>query len=602
MLSNSTIGLTIWMPTVQGPYVWMPWALVFCERLLRAARLHDAMWLGIVFALALLPGHPQFALLGGELVGMRLLWGLTAAAERRRLLPAAGGVALAIAVMLLLTAVQLLPALEVAAESVRGHLLDGQETRGALTWEHLTRDVLLNTTLAPFGMMPGLVAAAAFAHRSRRRPALFFALAGGVFLLLAFGTATPVGQLYLMTPLGRAFRMPMRFMYGTGFCVSMLIGIAIDALLEGSWVAVSAVGAALVGCRLWSGGLSATHWVLAASVIAGGALAATFPRRRAAGLLAVGAVVLAALLLPVFSMQRYLPADDPLWTHAEVFDGLRARLSPQDRTHFARPALDLGFQEKTPILFALRAITDYEGQTARTYDEFLTMMRTGQPLLRPEQAIYPGLWNPMAVRWPLLNLAAARYLAVAPELDGPVKPRHVFLVPFDGDPGVHTYENLAALPRAYYVPRVAVVTDPDARLTRLAAGAQDPREVALVEALPPSGFGGAPGNDARAPARFVTDDPEHVVLELDAPEHGFLFLADQYFPGWSATVNGQPQPILRANHTFRLVEIPKGRVRVEFRYRPMSVWLGAIISLVTLLIVALVLARTRPDRLVAEDP
>src|SRR4029453_4698218 len=112
-----------------------------------------------------------------------------------------------------------------------------------------------------------------------RRPAFFFALAGGVFLLLAFGTATPVGQLYLMTPLGRAFRMPMRFMYGTGFCVSMLIGIAIDALLEGSWVAVSAVGAALVGCRLWSGGLSATHWVLPPGGIAGGALARALPRR-----------------------------------------------------------------------------------------------------------------------------------------------------------------------------------------------------------------------------------------------------------------------------------------------------------------------------------
>lgn len=46
------------------------------------------------------------------------------------------------------------------------------------------------------------------------------------------------------------------------------------------------------------------------------------------------------------------------------------------------------------------------------------------------------------------------------------------------------------------------------------------------------------------------------------PACGFLVLADQYFPGWHATVNGNEVPIRRANHIFRLVEIPSGTSRV----------------------------------------
>jgi uncharacterized membrane protein YfhO len=91
----------------------------------------------------------------------------------------------------------------------------------------------------------------------------------------------------------------------------------------------------------------------------------------------------------------------------------------------------------------------------------------------------------------------------------------------------------------------------------------------------------------------VVDEPERVVLEVEAPARGFLFLADQYFPGWSATVNGNPAPILRANHAFRLVEVPPGPVRVEFRYGSRRIWIGAAISGVTLLIVVTVLIATR---------
>jgi hypothetical protein len=585
VLGGPMIGLTVWMPTVQAPYAWLPAALFFCERLVRTGRLRHALWLGIVFAMALLPGHPQFALFSCELVVLRLLWSLADAAERRHAIVAAGGVALALVLMLLLTAVQYLPAMEVARESVRGAGLTVAEIApgGNLNWSTLGQWIRLGTVLAPFTFVPFFVAVSAFAHRTQRRAALFYALAAALCLALAFGTANPVGRLYVASPLGHAFRIPMRFSIVTGFCVSVLVGIAVDALVKGSWTAVSLAAATFAGCRLWAGPLPGTEWWLAGAVLAGGGLAASAPTRRWPIALILGAVALSLVLLPPWTMQRYLRDDRALWGHAVVFDGLRARLTAQDRVHLAPVGSDPGFDDKTASLFGLRATTDYEGQVSRAYAEYLTMLRSGQPMRSLNQAIYPDAWNPQTVRWPLLHLTAARYLAVARALDVPQKAAP--LVPLDGDDDVHVFENPSALPRAYYVSRIAVVPDANLRLQRLASGREDPRHVALVETIPPSGFVGVPGNDATAPASFIVDDPEHVVIELAAPERGFVFLADQYFPGWSATVNGEPAPITRANHAFRIVEVPRGPVRVEFRYRPASLWLGGIISATTLVAV-----------------
>jgi uncharacterized membrane protein YfhO len=84
-----------------------------------------------------------------------------------------------------------------------------------------------------------------------------------------------------------------------------------------------------------------------------------------------------------------------------------------------------------------------------------------------------------------------------------------------------------------------------------------------------------------------------VVLRVRAPARGFL-LADQDFPGWRATVDGAPAPILRANYLFRAVEVPAGESTVEFRYVPTSLWLGAAITAATLLAVGIVTWLRRP--------
>src|SRR5262249_50231439 len=116
VLGSAAYQLTTWMPTIQAPYVWMPWAMWCCERLLRAPRPREALLLGLALAAGLLPGHSQFVLFTCQLLALRLLWGLTAAGERRHFAGALAAVALGMIVMLLLTAVQFLTSLQVIGE------------------------------------------------------------------------------------------------------------------------------------------------------------------------------------------------------------------------------------------------------------------------------------------------------------------------------------------------------------------------------------------------------------------------------------------------------------------------------------------------------
>jgi len=67
-----------------------------------------------------------------------------------------------------------------------------------------------------------------------------------------------------------------------------------------------------------------------------------------------------------------------------------------------------------------------------------------------------------------------------------------------------------------------------------------------------------------------------------------LVLADSYYPGWKAYVNGREEKILRANLFFRAVPLSAGHHTVEFRYEPRSFAVGLAISLTTLVSLVLI--------------
>ncbi len=61
-----------------------------------------------------------------------------------------------------------------------------------------------------------------------------------------------------------------------------------------------------------------------------------------------------------------------------------------------------------------------------------------------------------------------------------------------------------------------------------------------------------------------------VEIDVNAPKAGILVLHDLFYPGWEVRVDGYKKPVLHANILFRGVEVPAGRHRVVFSFRPMS--------------------------------
>jgi uncharacterized membrane protein YfhO len=74
-------------------------------------------------------------------------------------------------------------------------------------------------------------------------------------------------------------------------------------------------------------------------------------------------------------------------------------------------------------------------------------------------------------------------------------------------------------------------------------------------------------------------EAERVALRVAAHEPAFLVLADAFYPGWTATVDGVPTAVLRANGMLRAVALPPGAHEVVLAYEPAAWRRGAAISL-----------------------
>ncbi len=140
-------------------------------------------------------------------------------------------------------------------------------------------------------------------------------------------------------------------------------------------------------------------------------------------------------------------------------------------------------------------------------------------------------------------------------------------------------------PRLSYLRGYAIEPDADRAWARIASGRVDLAREVLLDRRPAPDPGAADGTPMLL-ARLAEDEPERVVAEITATYAGLLVLTDLDYPGWIAEENGRRLPILRADGFFRAVALPAGTHRVVFRYRPLSFYLGAGISLLALLSLA----------------
>jgi hypothetical protein len=155
------------------------------------------------------------------------------------------------------------------------------------------------------------------------------------------------------------------------------------------------------------------------------------------------------------------------------------------------------------------------------------------------------------------------------------------------EPVVRLYRLPDALGRVWIVPTARQVA-PDAMLAALTDPAFDPTAEALLE---------YPVSSIECPMASIEywtalqDIPNGVRIRTNLHAPGYLVLADIWYPGWQAWVDGEQVELLRANHTFRAVPLDSGDHVIDMRYRPLAVRVGVWVSsgaLVIAIVVALV--------------
>jgi len=149
---------------------------------------------------------------------------------------------------------------------------------------------------------------------------------------------------------------------------------------------------------------------------------------------------------------------------------------------------------------------------------------------------------------------------------------------------------IAPAPRAFVV-YGADVADYGTALKRLARGHDIHQrallEKPLAEPLRPEDF--LPGT----PASIRRFEPNSLVVEADAKARGLLVLAEAWYPGWRAEVDGQAGECVPANLWMRAVPLPPGRHQVRVYFHQDYLLAGLLSSLLSAGLVVVIMAKPR---------
>ncbi len=174
---------------------------------------------------------------------------------------------------------------------------------------------------------------------------------------------------------------------------------------------------------------------------------------------------------------------------------------------------------------------------------------------------------------PLLRLFGARYLIT---LHGqqPAGARGRVIMSADGYDLVEVY---GWEPRVSVVSSWAVAPSQTQALADVRAPAFDPARTAVLESDPgitavlPSPGRHVPGGWPLPSATYLETDPAHVRLDVTTADPAIVLVRNSYDPGWSATVDGHPAPVLPADYLMQGVPVGPGHHIINLTYRDTSV-------------------------------
>lgn len=168
-------------------------------------------------------------------------------------------------------------------------------------------------------------------------------------------------------------------------------------------------------------------------------------------------------------------------------------------------------------------------------------------------------------------------------------------------PGSRFLEVLERGPRFWLSPGVTPAPSREAALAALARSGVADNVPVFVDRVPAGLDRGTVAPGAFGSVRILSYAPERVALAVDVPgdDNAFLASTERTTAGWTAAVDGVPQPPVRANLYFRGLVVPPGSHSIVWEYRP-----SGLFPLIALSLIALLAGASAPmiRRLVIKSP
>lgn len=601
---------------------WIPLVFLLFSRCLDKRRISYAVGAGAALGVAFLAGHFQplfyLGLLLLALVVYTAVMRSRGDARRPGIAFGLGALAVTLAVAVGLAAAQLIPTFQMIGLSGRGSM----SYELAATYSLPRRELLtlvfphfMGTAPAEYlgfwaplkwevygyaGIVGGALAVVALL-RKRRSYVVFLWAAALLAVILALG---PGGFLWAALARSHLFfdrlRDPGRILLIYGFAMALLAGLGADyvrtALADGArgprYRAVRKTVAVLLALVV------VLVLVIAILFLASRGSAGEAARRVHLQSTLIPAALLACFLAALFLAGRYARVAKALpfvlaalvlvdlavlnvpWTFEKInprdpFDDREASMYVAGRPGEFRVETDANTMYVSLDNGALYGIEKATGDDSLVLADYQRYRELITPSVAP--GVQLGLFHVEGIRSPLLDLLNDVYFMSRDRLDPRLGRDKFTLIAAVG--GIYTYENRSALPRAWMADG-RVVADSEAAFGVLESTKGEGLD---IEAVVVEGGTAGPRAGERIPhtagaVSVAGHGPNRLVIATDPSCSGLLVVSEVFYPGWEVYVDGRKSEILRTNFLFRGVVLPGGQRRVEFRFRPSSVYYGLAVS------------------------
>lgn len=154
--------------------------------------------------------------------------------------------------------------------------------------------------------------------------------------------------------------------------------------------------------------------------------------------------------------------------------------------------------------------------------------------------------------FPVLNMLNARYF-ILPLQDGQTVP----------------VQNPYVYGPAWYVDKLTYVDNANAEIERV--GKMDIRHEAVADKRFEAQLKTAVKQDSISVVKLTSYMSDRLTYDVNSSKGGVIVFSEVYYPGWTATVDGQPVELGRVNYLLRAVNVAPGKHKIELAFHPKSV-------------------------------